>query len=348
MPTVRSSTFSSRTVALSDLFGAGAWQTLAVVMLLVGGAEAVTRLAIAPIGAYWEYWTPGAAAKFEQYRADVRKGTPPDLLIVGDSSAARDLDPRTLGAAAGNNSVFNLGWPANFPLAFRKSTLPLLRGATGPATVVVSFSPTGFVDSPRVRRFEESIIESHYADRDGRSAANLFYLARVRPALPFLRSWWTGRGLPISADRGFMPLDGMDQENAEDFAESGPFDAARFAVIEELFQTARDYGFQAIVLIPPRLDQAPSWRAAEQTYRTKLQGGAYPFLDYANEPRLQRDHFYDAGHLNRQGAQVFSAYVGEALRRFGSGKPRQKSDFRQISVSPLSGVAPNRPDSGAE
>ena len=47
---------------------------------LVGGAELVARRAVAPIGSYWEYWTPQAAAKFEGYRAMLRTGRVPRLV----------------------------------------------------------------------------------------------------------------------------------------------------------------------------------------------------------------------------------------------------------------------------
>ena len=74
MRTFLSSIFNSRTLDLSDMRATGAWKALILTLCVVGAAELVARRAIAPIGGYWEYWTPQAAAKFEEIgRASCRE-----------------------------------------------------------------------------------------------------------------------------------------------------------------------------------------------------------------------------------------------------------------------------------
>jgi hypothetical protein len=315
MRTFRSSIFSFDTLTACDPRGSGAWQTVVLAICLLAVAELGARSALTPIGAYWEYWTPRAAAKFERYRADVRRGTPPRLLAVGDSTGASDIEPAALADAAGVDTAFNLAWPANFPMAFRESTLPLLRSDAAPDVVVASFSPTGFLSSPRVERFEEAILSSPYvrALRGERQAADYSYLARLRPALPFRGSWWTGNGLPQPANGGFMPLTGADA--APDVGEEErPFERERFAVLEALREAGRQHGFEVVVVVPPRRDPSAVREGAEATYLSRLRQGGFTYLDFREPSFLQPAHFYDGGHLNRDGARIYSARLGEALR----------------------------------
>jgi hypothetical protein len=318
MRTFLSSIFSFRTLAASDVRGSGAWQALVCTLCLVGAAELVARSAIAPIGDYWEYWSPQAAAKFEKYRSDVSHGTAPEILVVGDSTGARDLDPAALADTAAAASAFNLAWPANFPLAFAESTSPLLRAAVVPKLVVVSFSPTAFLGTARVTRFEDSILSSAYCQRlqGKRQATDLSYLARLRPALPFFRSWWTGEKLPQPARAGFMPLTGMDMApDAEEEAHS--FGDDRFAVLTALLADANQRNFQLLVILPPRLEPSKVRRDAEQAYVARLDASGIRYLDFREAPFLSRSDFYDRGHLNRDGARILSEHLGMALRQNG-------------------------------
>jgi hypothetical protein len=283
-------------------------------LCLVGAAELVARSAIAPIGDYWEYWSPQAAAKFEKYRSDISRGKAPDILIVGDSTGARDIDPAVLVESGAADSAFNLAWPANFPLAFEQSTSPLLRNEVVPKLVIVSFSPTAFFGTPRVIRFEESILASAYCRRlqGERQASDVFYLARLRPALPFFRSWWTGKKLPQPASAGFMPLTGSSttpdvEEEAHGFGDD------RFAVVAALRDAAQRRGFDLLVIVPPRTRSSELRRAVEATYVSRLAANGIRYLDFRDAQFLSPRDFYDQGHLNREGARSFSEHIRDAL-----------------------------------
>lgn len=317
MRTFLSSIFSFSTPSFSDAKGSASFRTLAMVACLVAMGEMTARAALDPIGDYWAYWTPAAAAKFEDYRSHVRHGSAPHVLVVGDSTAARDLDPAPL-AEATRATAFNLAWPANFPLAFRLCTLPLLRSHSRPDLVVASFVPTGFLDSSSARRFEESILESTYCrrERDQISASDYSYLARIRPALAFRRSWWTGTSLPQVKDLGFMPLDG--NEVASDIPTVIPsvdpqitlmIAPQRFAAIEDLYRTARRFEFAVIVLVPPRRRPGPVIRRLEDDYIARLQACGFDYVDYREPSFLNDGDYYDRNHLNTHGAALLSRVV---------------------------------------
>ncbi len=310
-----SSIFSSRTTSFSDARGGSSLKTLALVLCLVGGAEAAARAALRPIGDYWAYWTPAAAAKFESYRSNVRRGTPPRVLVVGDSTGARDIDPRPLAEATGR-TAFNLAWPANFPLAFKSCTLPLLETGTRPDLVVASFIPSGFLDSNSARRFEQAILESSYCrrQREQISASDYSYLARIRPSLPFLRSWWTGRSLPTVKNLGFMPLTGSDDAPEVPTRMAG-FEDQRFAAIEDLYRAGHQFTFQVVVLIPPRRDPTAELRRAETEYLARLERCGFEYVDYREPSFLTASDFHDRNHLNAHGAQALSQALGAELAR---------------------------------
>jgi hypothetical protein len=166
-----------------------------------------------------------------------------------------------------------------------------------------------------VRRFEESILSSAYARRlEGqRQVSDFVFLSRLRAALPFRKNWWGRRPLPLSTDAGFMPLNGSDA--APDVAgENEPFAAERFAVLEQLAAAGRAHGFDVVIVVPPRLTPTAARARQEAVYVTRLQTRGLHFLDFRDASFLERGHFYDSGHLNREGARIFSRKLGEALR----------------------------------
>jgi hypothetical protein len=290
---------------------------VALVLCLVAGAELAARSALEPIGDYWSYWTPAAAAKFEAYRSSVRRGAPPHVLVVGDSTGARDFDPAPLARVTGR-TAFNLAWPANFPLAFKACTLPLLENQARPDVVIASFIPSGFLDSSSARRFEQAILESSYCRRQRAqiSASDYFYLARMRASLPFLHSWWTGTSLPQVKNRGFMPLAGNDDAPDVPTVMAG-FEDRRFAAIEALYEAGRQFHFSVIVVIPPRRDPTGDLRRAEGKYVERLQHCGFEYIDYREPAFLQAGDFHDRNHLNAHGAERLSAALAEELTRRG-------------------------------
>ena len=145
--------FSSRTLSLSDWRGTGSLKTVILALCLIAMAEGVARMAIAPIGDYWRYWTPAAAAKFETYRGAVRDGSGARLVVVGDSPGARDIDPARLGAAGFGDERVQPVVAREFSARLQGvHAAGLFRDGTAPDLVVASFSPTGFLESPRVSR----------------------------------------------------------------------------------------------------------------------------------------------------------------------------------------------------
>jgi len=299
---------------------------LIAVLVAIAVSEWIAYAAVSPVGDRWQYWNAEAAPKFSVFRELVREGETPAVVIVGDSSAARDIAPAKLGAElARENRPYNLAWPANFPFAFRWSTIPLLRkGDRPPEVVVLSLSPTGFVDDPRVRRFEASILGSPYirSEQGDVLVADWCHLARVRRCAPWRASWFTGSGLESPEKAGdYLPM--KSGKIAREAPQTGrapdkELSADRLEVVTELMQVARDRKFQVLIVVPPRWQPSTSRIVIEQQYVAWLNAHAtadhVSVLDMRSPSFLDATCFADAGHLNPRGAALFSKALAPRVR----------------------------------
>jgi hypothetical protein len=293
-------------------------------------AELASRAALQPAAAVLDYWDLTAGQKYEHFLDLVRQGRSPGVVVVGDSTAARNLDPsilaRELGVGGGG---YNLAWPANYPMAMACTTMPLL-GARGlsPAVLVYSASPGSFVDDPDVVRFEEGILSSPVCrQRLGPpSLLGSLYLPRVLASWDYRRSWWTGEGLRAAPQlAGFMPLDGVspDRRPLTGTVEGWEhvrvaFEQRRLDVVWQLARRARQLGTPLFVVVPPIAPRDPAikarhvryWEALEQR---RLELG-FRVLAYG-DLSLPLSDYWDCFHLRREGAASFSAQVAADIRR---------------------------------
>jgi len=254
----------------------GARRAWLVAVVLVLGLECLSRVALTPIGRYWEYWKPRAAAKFEWYRTRAERGGVPEVLFVGDSVAAHDFAPEVCRRAMPEGTAaYNLAFPGNFPEAFRPSTLRLLEAPHHvPRLVVFATDPLAFAGGPTTERFEAAILASPYCRRQNGDwlAADYVFLARVPPAMPYRASWFNGEGLDAPPpEAGFQALRGTyspESRKEEKEAYRRSLDPKRVAVIEELADVARRRGFPLLVVVTPRID-ASEFRCPTQCPPTR-------------------------------------------------------------------------------
>ena len=323
----RSSTSSSssrtldlRTVPAHWLF------SLLVALVVVLGTEVAARVFMSPLGdRVWAYWSDDAVDKFEWYRDRVASGRVPAVIAVGDATGARGFDPRVFSETAGAES-YNLAWPANFPLALPVTTLPLLEELPPPETVFLFQTPASYVAAPEMIRVEQSIRDSLIGKRVlGASSAVIdsVYLARLYPARFYLIRHWI-HGAPLYSEpalQGLLPLDGTDSEELDAAAveswRNAQFSEPRRAVLRELTRIAAARGFRLIVIVPPSLLPDPTDMTTRHvTWLRELEADArLDVWNYASTSGLAADHFWNVGHLNREGASLFSAILAD---RYGA------------------------------
>lgn len=171
MSTSRSSTSSSSWV-----------RTVACVLLIVGGAELGARLWLGDDDD-WKFWRIVVGERIDLLE---QRPIAPEVLFIGDSTAASNLVPAEFTAITGRTS-YNLGTRGNVLGSFEPTmldgVLPRLRNQ--PQVFLVSFSSRNYQENP----FFDTVAEQVNASLWARSArgefiwGDLFALARLRHGL---------------------------------------------------------------------------------------------------------------------------------------------------------------------
>lgn len=323
-----SSIFSFETLRLNGPPPAGFYKAILFTLAIVTLGEGVSRFLLAHVGRNWEYWTPEVAVQFEEYRHQTESGQSPEVLIIGDSTGLCDLDPLVISRCVpGGPNVYNLATHANFPFAFRSTTLPLLGSQHRvPRLVIASFSPDGFVDSARVRRFEEKILSSAYCRHSsGRFVATDYVsLLRLLNALPLIKSaYWGKRDSAQAATNSndspsiAKSTEGAGPSGARDEAEieSKEISSDRFSVVRELGILSKARGFKLLIVVPPRLTSSMDEVCAEYVRQLLQAKEDYGFtvLDASRSAFLSEVNFKDNAHLNQDGARIFSKELARTV-----------------------------------
>lgn len=323
---------------------------LALAAVLVAGAEWAARRALAPLGALADYWEPDAAQTFEGYARLGESGHVPAVVVAGDSTAARDLDPVVLARVlAPDGTGYSLAWPANFPRAMACTTLPLLCGSTPPPRhVVLSFSPRAFLDTPEVERLEAQILASPVCRRraGGPPPSDWIALARLWRSLDLLR---LGRRETVpsaaGATGGFRPLAGVSTAPRPPLGDPAGWERIPVLLspqrVEALLVVTRSLtarGARVAVVVPPLLareaELVATTRALVRALEAESARSGLVLLDYAAGPSPAETLFWDRFHLNAEGARQFSLQVAADLAArepAGPGSPSEKADGLPIS-----------------
>jgi hypothetical protein len=299
-----------------------ALQAVAVGVVVLALGEIASRVLLADVGRRWEYWHPYAATKFEFVRTAVERGDRLSALVVGDSTAAADVDPKVLDDALGPVS-WNAGWSGNFPLAFEQTTLPLLADSRLRAQHVIAlFIPSGFTASDELTPSEAGLVSSTFVQkRTTRQTGDYAYLARLKSAWPFLLARLRGRAEPeglsrfgFVAQRGQATPDLIAREPVDD--SDGSINPRRLAVLRQLHDATRRAGASLTVVIPPSLSQSPTRIATADRLKQALAGDVAAGLRVVDMMRpafLTMNDFVDLNHLNAHGAEVFSRELARLL-----------------------------------
>ena len=328
----RSSIFSFRTFQSRDIPKKW-WLSVVLAIGACVAAESMARYMFQPLGGFaWPYWNSDAAIKFEYYRSLARKSDKLDLLVIGDSRAARNFDPTTFVGTSSNVTAYNLGWPANFPLSLRASVFPLLKENSNANTVALIQAVASYANKSTIERFEQNILSSWAVRRwqNPDDLLNKIALLRIYSANRILREYWVSRDREFLNQQppwgGFMPK--SERNNSDDVGVTsvreksvqGP-DPRRLATITELADLSKEMDFELVIVIPPGRSGETSEFFRRYREWVSRESGLLGFsvLDMTVQNNLTYDDFLDDGHLNPDGARKFSRHLGEILRPCLSG-----------------------------
>jgi len=287
-----------------------------VALALVLAAEAGARL----LGAKPEaaYGSPDAMLKWTYYRAAKAAGRPPDLLIIGDSTAAREVDPaRLLDCLPSGLTAYNLGHDANFPLALRVSTLPLLATGAVPRVVVASLSPTTLCFDNQPTAAEAALLRWP-AFRQLSGDLGIADHLGLRLLLPVLRARVFAREAESHMTRlGFQPLevDPHGPIGPDAGRQRGSVNPVRVAVVTDLGELARQRGFRLAVIVAPLPTQNSRAGAILCTAALRAAGDRLGFMviDGAELATFEAPDYESGAHLLRPAAERYSRLLGRRL-----------------------------------
>ena len=97
----------------------------------------------------------------------------------------------------------------------------------------------------------------------------------------------------------------------------------RLAVLWQLAAAGARRGFRLVVLVPPRYGpwRDPDFDAYLGELRRLEREIGVAVLDFSTVPALEREHFYDTGHLDVDGAAIFSRELAGALAPLLAARP---------------------------
>ena len=313
------------------------WASIVLMFILLAGAEAGARYLMGPIGDnLWAYGSAGFSRSFEWYRHLANNGVTPEVIVIGDSTGARNFDPVAFAKASGVEGVYSLARAGNFPLALRSNTLPLLATGKPPEFVVLLQWPGSLRDDPRVQQIESGalspILEARQADRF--LITDFSYVSRLFQARTYLVSYWLrGEALLYPPENlGYSPFFREAEVESTAIAPSAPrreeafFSPERQSVIRELVDLAHERGFLVVAVVGPfRAGEHYSVANQHLEWLRSLGAsacGSLAVVDLRQPKYLDSSQFKDNNHLYSDGAALFSSNLADVI-----------SGLRQQSVS---------------
>lgn len=312
----RSSTSSSEPVRAALI---GGWPVLLAAVCVVLAGEIVARIALGD-DRTWEFWTRSIALKVELVEEAIDAGVPPELLVVGDSSAANNLVPGILEDVLGLRT-FNLGTPGNVPADFdvtvRAGILEPLD--LRPRVVVACFSgwgfdhripkiSTGITSAPLARRVRGErvwgdvlgLVRANHRIRLQRTRAPVPTIARNAGWERFPQVLVGRRHRPDLAVRLPAPPKGLVKPPRVVENEADPFEP-----LVNLLRWTDARGARLVVVTPPT--SRPTDLAATLGPWLRERGAVH--LDHAALPLKQH-----SDHMEPAEARVFSRIVAAGVR----------------------------------
>ncbi len=323
MKTYRSSIFSFDTLDLHNFQPFLVARMLVCIGALLLAAELTCGFVAAPAGRLWQYWTPEAGVSFEEFRHFCDKGESPHVWFIGDSTAHANLVPIVFSDQFGGKvSAWNLGTSGNFPLAFQRTTLPLLEdGSIRPKLLVISLITSGFLELGSNVKSESAILSSPYCQKQNGVflLGDWSYLARLRFCLGALRLIKQGKDRSIIEGRGYSSTSGSgsgvaELPNSAQARLSSELSPPRLEVLRRMLTASKKHNLRLVFILPPSLEndirRAPH-QSVKAFLETQQEEFEFAIYDSWESSYLQREDFFDRNHLTTEGAKKFTHAIGE-------------------------------------
>lgn len=285
-----------------------------------------------------------------------RSGAAPNVLCFGDSMVEFGVVPRVIENRAGGN-VYNFALHAGHPSASYFLFRRVLQTRGKPRALVVDMMPHQLAMSPSHPSFQRAWAEMatpgecldlawHVRDAEWIGRVALAKVLASFKARPEIRTWLTAaaRGKDYSAKHAIralrrnwevnlgaqiMPGDRHQPQSTSPqrlFPEDGQYDPVTVAYVRRFLRLAESKGVATFWLLPPLspdIRDVLGSRGADSPYTSFVRSlqAEFPGLTVVDGRHSDYGHelFIDAVHLNRRGASVLSADLGDVLAGSPSG-----------------------------
>lgn len=251
-----------------------------------------------------------------------------DLVVYGASKAWVQVDTGMMAQALGQ-STYNLGVDgSNFWLQYLRH-LELMRHDHKPKVivhVVDTFSLEKKRELYNLEQFlpylrSDDLIREYTSSYDGYNVFDYYvplvrYYGRRRPIVSALMLWARPQRVPADRIRGYQPQDkvwngDLDAVRAEMKSYSAKLDQASVQLFDKYLDQCKRDGIAVALVIPPEYIEGQQFVSNRDDvvalYREQARKYAIPLLDYSKDPlSYEKAYFYNAMHLNRRGAELFT------------------------------------------
>ncbi|MDI9860804.1 hypothetical protein [Flectobacillus roseus] len=267
-----------------------------------------------------------------------------DLLVLGSSRAAFHISPYILDSTLHLNS-YNLGMSAwRFDMQWTRFKL-YLEHNKAPKYVVHNVDLYGFAKRKNLVDYQqflpylnEPLLIKNLTDIKGEFNHFQKYMPMYKYANDLDLAWegfkcYAGSKNVAHTDKykGFKGNDIPWDNQFEKFKKKYPkginytIESDVKASFEEYLRFCQKKGIKVILVYAPEYYEVQPFYKNKKAFNTLCQNAVNKygciFLDYTNDSLcFEKKWFYNSQHLNKKGAEVFSAKLAEDLKKIGVGR----------------------------
>ncbi|MGV3528135.1 MAG: hypothetical protein ACO1OO_04500 [Flavisolibacter sp.] len=269
-----------------------------------------------------------------------------DIAIYGSSRAWVQIDPNILGDSL-NSEVYNFGMDGhNFWLQYLRH-LELLKHNQKPKVIVLSVDVFTLQKRPDLYQQDQflpnmlwnSTVQEYTSSYTGYKGVD-YYIPLIRYAgrtTSFVKMAKTFFRVKTSSyrNRGFL---GMERVWNNDLAEAKAgtdsytvnLDASSIALFDKFIKQCKRDNIKLFLVYAPEFIDGQKFVSNRNLiiglYKSFSNKYSIPFWDYSEDTICQsRKYFYNASHLNKQGAEMFSRMLASDLKN-----TKSNSNFAQV------------------
>jgi len=258
-----------------------------------------------------------------------------DIVILGSSRACHHYDSEVMEESTGE-SVFNAGRDG-LGIPYMRGVCDILLNKCSPRLIIIEVGPSSILAKQCSQQLKRAAYLAPYID-DSEVIKEMIYQQGYQQKIKYMSKAYRYNGQPmyllydlVKRDRfvkGFEPLDKFyTPEVRGDSDSSGSadepvveFDERCVSWLRDMVRAAKDKGVRVLLVTSPRWGGIAGYDLEAQETFSFIKGLAgeeavpYVVVNEDDYPVFgDSSLFADAGHLNREGARVFSEIFASIL-----------------------------------